>query len=202
MAKFEVLNELTLKVTMETNESIHAKAGAMIGFQGDMKFDKLDSCKRLVIIDDELSTGSTALNLIDSIEEKYKINEFTSVEVWSLLNGMDSRDRQRDKSRGINLVYLEEVNKTEVEKHAATLDTGIKITPVGNRRPVITTASVELTCVDVRRGVDVRYSLERQVSYGKKIRIYRFIQESQSVRPICCGKTDKSGPFLWFCKKG
>lgn len=40
MVKFEVLNELTLKVTMDANESIHTKAGAMIGFQGDVKFDK------------------------------------------------------------------------------------------------------------------------------------------------------------------
>lgn len=39
MARFEVINELTLKVTMDVNESIH-KSGTMIGFQGDVKFDK------------------------------------------------------------------------------------------------------------------------------------------------------------------
>lgn len=40
MARFEVVNELTLKVTFDNNEKLHAKAGAMIGFQGDLKFDK------------------------------------------------------------------------------------------------------------------------------------------------------------------
>lgn len=40
MARFEVVNELTLKVTFDTGERIHTKAGAMIGFQGNLKFDK------------------------------------------------------------------------------------------------------------------------------------------------------------------
>lgn len=40
MAQFEVVNELTLKVTFENGERIHTKAGAMIGFQGNLKFDK------------------------------------------------------------------------------------------------------------------------------------------------------------------
>lgn len=40
MAKFEVVNELTLKVTFDNGEKVHTKAGAMIGFQGDLKFDK------------------------------------------------------------------------------------------------------------------------------------------------------------------
>lgn len=37
---FETLNELTLKVTFEQGERIHTKVGAMIGFQGNLKFDK------------------------------------------------------------------------------------------------------------------------------------------------------------------
>lgn len=40
MAKFEVVNELTLKVTFNNQERVHTKAGAMIGFQGRLKFDK------------------------------------------------------------------------------------------------------------------------------------------------------------------
>lgn len=40
MARFEVLNELTLKVTFDNGERVHTKAGAMIGFQGDLNFDK------------------------------------------------------------------------------------------------------------------------------------------------------------------
>lgn len=40
MAIFEVVNELTLKVTFDNGERIHSKAGAMIGFQGNLKFDK------------------------------------------------------------------------------------------------------------------------------------------------------------------
>lgn len=40
MAKFEVLNELTLKVTFDNSEYIHSKVGAMIGFQGGLKFEK------------------------------------------------------------------------------------------------------------------------------------------------------------------
>lgn len=40
MAKFEVVNELTLKVTFDNGERIHTKAGAMVGFQGNLKFDK------------------------------------------------------------------------------------------------------------------------------------------------------------------
>ena len=35
MAFFEVVNELTLKVTMNPGEYIHTKSGAMIGFQGN-----------------------------------------------------------------------------------------------------------------------------------------------------------------------
>lgn len=40
MAVFETVNELTLKVTFDNRERIHAKAGAMIGFQGSLNFDK------------------------------------------------------------------------------------------------------------------------------------------------------------------
>ena len=40
MAYFETVNELTLKVTFNNGERIHSKAGAMIGFQGDLNFDK------------------------------------------------------------------------------------------------------------------------------------------------------------------
>lgn len=40
MARFEVVNELTLKITFDNGERVHTKAGAMIGFQGDLKFDK------------------------------------------------------------------------------------------------------------------------------------------------------------------
>lgn len=40
MPKFEVVNELTLKVTFDTSEYIHTKVGAMIGYQGNMHFDK------------------------------------------------------------------------------------------------------------------------------------------------------------------
>lgn len=40
MAKFQVLNELTLKVEFDNGEKVHTKAGAMIGFQGDLNFTK------------------------------------------------------------------------------------------------------------------------------------------------------------------
>lgn len=40
MAFFETVNELTLKVTFDNGERIHSKAGAMIGFQGSLNFDK------------------------------------------------------------------------------------------------------------------------------------------------------------------
>lgn len=40
MARFEIVNELTLKVTFDNRERIHCKAGAMIGFQGSLTFDK------------------------------------------------------------------------------------------------------------------------------------------------------------------
>lgn len=40
MAYFEVVNELTLKVTFDNGERVHTKAGAMIGFQGELNFDK------------------------------------------------------------------------------------------------------------------------------------------------------------------
>ena len=40
MAFFEVVNELTLKVTFDNGERVHTKAGAMIGFQGSLTFDK------------------------------------------------------------------------------------------------------------------------------------------------------------------
>ena len=140
--------------TLEFQEK-HSHAARQVMYFGDEIKEKLDGCTRLIIIDDELSTGNTALNLGDSIKEKYKINEFTSVEVWSLLNGMGDRDRQKYKSRGIKLVYLEEVNKPAVEEYAGTLDTGVKITAAGNQKPVITTASVELASGNVRYGVDV-----------------------------------------------
>lgn len=40
MPKFEIINELTLKVTFDDGQYIHTKAGSMIGFQGDLKFQK------------------------------------------------------------------------------------------------------------------------------------------------------------------
>lgn len=40
MARFEVVNELTLKVTFDDGQPIHTKSGAMIGFQGGLKFEK------------------------------------------------------------------------------------------------------------------------------------------------------------------
>lgn len=40
MAKFEVINELTLRIIFDNTERVHTKAGAMIGFQGSLKFDK------------------------------------------------------------------------------------------------------------------------------------------------------------------
>ena len=40
MAIFETVNELTLRVTFDNSQRVHAKAGAMIGFQGSMTFDK------------------------------------------------------------------------------------------------------------------------------------------------------------------
>lgn len=40
MARFEVVNELTLKITFDNGERVHSKAGAMIGFQGNLRFDK------------------------------------------------------------------------------------------------------------------------------------------------------------------
>lgn len=38
--QFEVINELTLKVTMTSGEFLHTKSGSMIAFQGDMDFEK------------------------------------------------------------------------------------------------------------------------------------------------------------------
>ena len=40
MARFEVVNELTCRIIFDSNERVHTKAGAMIGFQGDLKFEK------------------------------------------------------------------------------------------------------------------------------------------------------------------
>lgn len=40
MAIFEVINELTLKITFDNGERVHTKAGAMTAFQGNLKFDK------------------------------------------------------------------------------------------------------------------------------------------------------------------
>ena len=40
MARFEVLNELTLKVTFDNGDFIHTKSGAMIGFQGNIQFER------------------------------------------------------------------------------------------------------------------------------------------------------------------
>ena len=40
MARFETVTELTCKITFDTGERVHTKAGAMIGFQGSLKFDK------------------------------------------------------------------------------------------------------------------------------------------------------------------
>jgi len=37
---FETVNELTLKITMNAGEYVHMKSGAMIAFQGALKFEK------------------------------------------------------------------------------------------------------------------------------------------------------------------
>ena len=40
MARFEVVNELTCKITFDNGERVHSKAGAMIAFEGQLQFDK------------------------------------------------------------------------------------------------------------------------------------------------------------------
>lgn len=40
MARFETVNELTLKITFDNGDFVHTKAGSMIGFQGNIQFEK------------------------------------------------------------------------------------------------------------------------------------------------------------------
>ena len=40
MARFETVNELTLKITFDNGDFVHTKSGAMIGYQGDIHFEK------------------------------------------------------------------------------------------------------------------------------------------------------------------
>lgn len=77
----------------------HSHASRQVMYFGSRIEEKLNSCTRLVIIDDELSTGGTILNLLDNIEKKCRLDKFASVEAWSLLNGMCGSDKEKYKSR-------------------------------------------------------------------------------------------------------
>lgn len=133
----------------------HSHATEQALYFGSEVRRKFSSCDKLVIIDDELSTGNTVLNLIDQMEEKQQLSESTSVETWSLLNGMNDSDKERFRLRGIELVYLEEVNKPEIEKFADTLSTDVREVKPSNSKLKIEIESIAISNRAVRYGAEI-----------------------------------------------
>lgn len=141
-------------------EEVHSHAVDQSLYFGDNIRDNLDFCDRIVIIDDELSTGNTLLNLIDKIENISRIGEFTSVEAWTLLNGMSEKNKNTFKSRGIRVVYLDEVNKPGVEDYASKLSDKIDTIDISNSyatdKQWNSTYNVFIGSNNVRYGVNIQ----------------------------------------------
>lgn len=161
----EELNGIQASDKIEFEEK-HSHAVEQVMYFGDEVRSSLDVCDRLVIVDDELSTGNTILNLIDKIEDVYSMGEFTRVEAWSLLNGMSNDNKKVFKQRNIRVVYLDSVNKTEIEKHADTLSENIATADRAYNKSVSPKilAPIQLDNSNIRFGVDID-NYVREIDY-------------------------------------
>ncbi len=70
---------------------------------------------RILLAEDEVTTGRTILNIVDVLEQAYGKKAFAAV---SLLNGMDASAEMRFAEKGIDLVYLVKTNHKSYEAKA------------------------------------------------------------------------------------
>lgn len=87
----------------------------------------LDGVTQLILIDDELTTGNTILNLLDCLSEFLPAG--IAVTAASLINRMNPAARERFAARGVGiaaLVYSPDTDATEQSYTAAT--TGLSLT--------------------------------------------------------------------------
>ena len=79
MAKFEVINELTLRIIFDNTERVHTKAGAMIGFQGSLKFDKEAAFKSIIgAVNEEIQKAEQVTKPVKETKKRISLAVYPS----------------------------------------------------------------------------------------------------------------------------
>ncbi len=75
------------------------------------------SCSRIILLDDEVSTGKTNLNVIEKLEA-IGITAGKRVEVWSYVNSMNQDEVAVYEEKGIRLVFLLKLDRKNLKCEA------------------------------------------------------------------------------------
>lgn len=97
----------------------------------------ISKVSRIVFVEDEITTGSTILNIIRILKEKY--SDHLHFSAASLLNGMDLEAEAFYQANGIELFYLVKTNHQDYSQIAETcINDGRHIKPDGKAQAPIT----------------------------------------------------------------
>ena len=109
--------------------------------------------ERVLLVDDEITTGKTILNIIDVIMREFPtVKRFSAV---SLLNGMTPEHEHIFAQRGIDILYLHKLDNSGYEQLVRDIPTdGLYV------QPDISTPKVQLTRFDAGDFPDARKPLD------------------------------------------
>lgn len=129
------------------------------------------SCSRIILLDDEVSTEKTNLNVIEKLE-KIGITAGKRVEVWSYVNSMNSDEVSVYEEKGIHLVFLLKLTRADLKSEA---DKVMPFTYIpkctGVKQPVITKAKMPFHYDSVMNGVQATDFI---IDLHKKIESFPF----------------------------
>lgn len=171
----------------------------------------IDSVDRIILVEDEVTTGKTILNMISLLEKQYaKKIQFS---VASILNGMDETALDTYQKHGIELFWLVKTNHTAYTEIAeAYQGDGSYIICKESIRPEM----VSMDCIKVNQHMDAR-RIVNPVDYAEyctflyqKIADQIDLDNTQRILVIgteeymypaliAAGKLEEQGRHVWFC---
>ncbi|MBQ9382902.1 MAG: phosphoribosyltransferase domain-containing protein [Ruminiclostridium sp.] len=109
--------------------------------------------ERVLLVDDEITTGKTILNIIDVLRREFPaVTKFSAV---SLLNGMTAEHEHIFAQRGIDILYLHKLDNSGYEQAVRDIPAdGLYV------QPDISTPKVQLTRFDAGEFPDARKPLD------------------------------------------
>lgn len=177
-----------------SEEHSHASQQKLVRNELD---DAAENIKRVLFVEDEITTGKTIWNIINVLEKEYP-GKF-SFSVASLLNSMDETARERYQIRGISLHYLVRAD------HGSYADIAERYVEDGNYVPCNRTPYEECHEVKIASGLDARRLVQGAAYQSACQELWQKLQmewkETDGKKILVLGTEEFMYPALFVAKQ-